>query len=76
MLELIRNGHAPRALILGNTDAILIVGCLVGRELGYACPPVVQLDPARIESLAGGTWRVEAGETGDGAMHAVHATDR
>jgi predicted aconitase with swiveling domain len=73
MLELIRNGRAPRALILGNVDAILIVGCLVGRELGYACPPVLQLDPARIERLTGGLFRIEAEESaaGEGVLTAV-----
>lgn len=62
MLELIRNGHAPQALVLGRVDAILIVGCLVGRELGYTCPPVLQLDPTKIGSLADGAYRVAAGE--------------
>lgn len=70
MLELIRNGHAPKGLILGNVDAILIVGCLVGRELGYACPPVLQLDSAQIENLASGRFRIEADESalGEGAL--------
>ena len=39
MLELIRAAHAPAALLLGVPDAILVVGCLAGRELGYRCPP-------------------------------------
>ena len=77
MLELIRNGHAPRALILGASDAILIVGCLVGRELAYACPPVLQLDSARIESLEDGVLRIEAEERvrGEGRLHAVGPAD-
>jgi predicted aconitase with swiveling domain len=41
LLKLIRNGVAPAALLLGRPDAILIVGCLVARELGLAPPPVV-----------------------------------
>lgn len=73
MLELIRNGHAPKAVILGATDAILIVGCLVGRELGYNGPPVLQMDPTRIESLAAGIFRLEAESSalGEGLLHAV-----
>ena len=35
MLELIHNAVAPAAVVLGQRDAILIVGCLVARELGY-----------------------------------------
>ena len=60
LLELIRTGHAPAALILGAVDAVLIVGCLVGRELGYRCPPVLQLDPVGIDGLADGILRIEA----------------
>ncbi len=62
LLELIRTGHAPAALILGAVDAVLIVGCLVGRELGYQCPPVLQLDLAAIDGLADGILRIEAGQ--------------
>ncbi len=77
LLELIRNCHAPRALILGATDAILIVGCLVGRELGYVGPPVLQLDPSLIETLASGVFRIEAEERppGEGQLHAVAPVD-
>jgi predicted aconitase with swiveling domain len=60
MLELIRNRAAPAALLLGEPDAILVVGCLVARELGYAAPPVLQLardafplPPARAAIIAG-----------------------
>lgn len=60
LLELIRNGHAPSALILGDCDAILVVGCLVGRELNYNCPPIVHLDPAKIERLASGPVAINA----------------
>lgn len=75
MLELIRNGHAPSALILGNTDAILIVGCLVGRELGYACPPVLRLEPEEIANLESGPYRIEANGSDDsGRVHAVEPT--
>ncbi len=63
MLELVRNRHAPAALILGNVDAILVVGCLVGRELGYTCPPVAQLDAVLIESLETGLYQIEAEES-------------
>jgi predicted aconitase with swiveling domain len=41
LLELIRNGKAPAGIVLGRPDAILVVGCLVARELGWPAPPVV-----------------------------------
>jgi predicted aconitase with swiveling domain len=41
MLELLRNGVAPAALLLGNVDAILVLGVMVARELGYPTIPVV-----------------------------------
>ena len=77
LLELIRTGHAPRAIILGATDAILIVGCLVGRELGYAGPPVVQVDPTLIAGLPAGGFRVEAedGDSGQGLLQPVDHVD-
>jgi len=60
MLELIRAGKAPAAVIMGSVDAILIVGCLVGRELGYHSPPAVEMPIAEIEALAQGHYRLEA----------------
>ncbi|MGL4495255.1 MAG: aconitase X swivel domain-containing protein [Beijerinckiaceae bacterium] len=44
LLELIRGGNAPAGILLGRPDAILIVGCLVAREMGWQAPPVL-LDP-------------------------------
>ena len=42
MLELLRNGVAPVAVLMGTADAILALGVVVGRELGYAPIPVLQ----------------------------------
>lgn len=52
MLELLRNGVSPAGIVLGRPDAILMLGILVARELGYPTVPVVQLDKAGIERLA------------------------
>ena len=41
MLELCRAGLAPAALILGAADAILPVGVLAARQMGWAAPPVL-----------------------------------
>lgn len=46
LLELIRGGNAPAALIMGKPDAILLIGCLVAREMGWQAPPAFAL-PAR-----------------------------
>jgi predicted aconitase with swiveling domain len=51
LLELIRIGAAPAALILAEPDAILLIGCLVGREMGWQSPPAFRLareDQARL----------------------------
>lgn len=44
LLELIHGGFAPAGIILGEADAILVVGCLVARELGWDAPPIL-VDP-------------------------------
>jgi predicted aconitase with swiveling domain len=41
LLELIRAGRAPAAIVLGRPDAILVVACLVAREMGWPAPPVL-----------------------------------
>lgn len=55
MLELIARGQAPAAVILGKPDAILILGVVVAREMGYRDPPPVLLLPLeRQAALASG----------------------
>ena len=46
LLELIRAGRAPAAIVLGRPDAILVVACLVAREMGWPAPPVVVVPDA------------------------------
>lgn len=45
LLELIRGGKAPAAIVLGRADAILVIGCIVGDTMGLNCPPVIELAP-------------------------------
>ena len=52
MLELLRNDVSPAGIVLGRPDAILMLGILVARELGYPTVPVVQVDESGIERLA------------------------
>jgi predicted aconitase with swiveling domain len=54
MLELLREGTAPAAILLGEVDAILALGVLVGRELGYATVPVIEVDLAEFREIADG----------------------
>jgi predicted aconitase with swiveling domain len=47
LLELIFGGRAPRALLLGEADAILALGVVVAREMGYGSIPVLEVELAR-----------------------------
>lgn len=50
LLELIRCGTAPAAILLGQVDAILPLGVVVARELGYPIVPILELP---FDQLAG-----------------------
>lgn len=50
-LELIHNKVAPAALLMGEADAILIVGCLVAKELDYKAPPVLHVERSVLAGL-------------------------
>ena len=54
ILELLRNGNAPAALILGRVDAILTLGVVVAREMGYPTIPVVELPVEAMANLPAG----------------------
>lgn len=56
MLELIRNGVAPAAVLLDRSDAILALGVVVARELGRPTLPVVELALECLEGIPEGTW--------------------
>ena len=51
MLEMIREGTAPAALLLGEVDPILVLGVVVARELGYGTIPVIHLGRPAIDDL-------------------------
>ncbi len=53
LLELVHNGHAPAALILHEPDAILLLGLIVAREMGWRTPVAVRLDRNGFQSFAG-----------------------
>ena len=54
LLELIANRCAPAAILIVNVDAILLLGAIVSRELGYAPPPALRLSKADFAHLATG----------------------
>lgn len=54
MLELLREGTAPAAIVMGRADAILALGVVVGRELGYTPIPVVELPMSALNAIADG----------------------
>ena len=56
MLELLRNRVAPAAIVVGRTDAILLLGILVAQELGYGTIPVLQIGAPDIARLQGKDW--------------------
>jgi predicted aconitase with swiveling domain len=64
MLELIHSGHAPAAILLGRPDAILVVGCLAAREMGWRAPPVLVVPPTELAQLPAGRLAVADGRVG------------
>ncbi|MBC2884082.1 DUF126 domain-containing protein [Ochrobactrum sp. CM-21-5] len=62
LLELVHAGHAPAAIVLHEPDAILLLGLIVAREMGYDVPIAVELDREAQKKLAG--HRVRVGEDG------------
>ena len=47
LMELVHGGHAPAALVLHEADAILLLGLIVAREMGWETPVAVRLDRGR-----------------------------
>jgi predicted aconitase with swiveling domain len=53
LLELVHNGHAPAALVLHEADAILLLGLIVAKEMGWETPMAVRLDSRHFAGFAG-----------------------
>ena len=66
LLEVIRNGSAPEAILILEPDEILALGSIVADELYGRSLPVVVLDEATYSSLMTGET-VAVGE--DGSLH-------
>ena len=51
LLELVHGKRAPAAIILHEPDAILLLGLIVAKELGYPTPIALRLDRERFAEL-------------------------
>lgn len=58
LLELVHNGHAPAALVLHEPDAILLLGLIVAKEMGWETPLAVRLDRNRFPASGVSTTAV------------------
>ena len=54
LLELLHAGNAPAAIVLGRADAIVALGVLVAREMGWATIPIAVLAPDEQQRIADG----------------------
>lgn len=52
MLELLREGTGPAALLLGSTDAIVALGVVVARELELPTIPVLEVSWNELDAVA------------------------
>lgn len=53
LLELVHKRRAPAAIVMHEPDAILLLGLIVAREMGWPTPVAVRLDRARFEAFRG-----------------------
>lgn len=61
LLELVHAARAPAALVLHQPDAILLLGLLVAKEMGWRVPTAVRLDGACFSGFAGAYVEVSPG---------------
>ena len=52
LLELVHAGKAPAALLMDAPDAILLLGLVVAREMGWPTPPAFRLPASDQKTLA------------------------
>ncbi len=64
LMELVHNGRAPAALVLHEPDAILLLGLIVAREMGWETPIAVRLGRGQFDTYRGAAVTVAA----DGAV--------
>ena len=60
LMELVHGGNAPAALVLHEPDAILLLGLIVAKEMGWETPIAARLDKNRFAGFADGVVSVSA----------------
>ena len=58
LLELVHGNRAPAAIVLHEPDAILLLGLIVAKEMGYEIPIALRLDRHQYAALHGKTIEV------------------
>ena len=53
LLELVHANRAPAAIVLHEPDAILLLGIIVAKEMGYETPIALRLDRNEFSRLGG-----------------------
>ena len=61
LLELVRTGRAPVVIILHEPDAILLLGLIVAREMGWPTPIALRLDRKMHGQLEGQVSATDSG---------------
>ncbi|MDG4856003.1 MULTISPECIES: DUF126 domain-containing protein [unclassified Mesorhizobium] len=59
LMELVHNGRGPAALVLHEPDAILLLGLIVAREMGWETPMAVRLGRGVFDAYRGSTVKVD-----------------
>lgn len=72
LLELVYRALAPAAIILDSPDAILALGAIVGREMGWKSPPIFRLPISQQTLISDGSL---VSVTRDGQL-TVHTSAR
>jgi predicted aconitase with swiveling domain len=67
LLELVHAGKAPAAILMDAPDAILLLGLIVAREMGWAVPPALRVPAAQQAQLAG--HRLSVADDGTITVH-------
>lgn len=60
LLELVHAGFAPAAIVLDEPDAILLLGLIVAREMGWQAPIALRLPRSEHGRFAGAAVSVSA----------------
>jgi predicted aconitase with swiveling domain len=53
LLELVHNGHAPAAIVMHEPDAILLLGLIVAKEMGWRVPVAIRVEKALFGGFGG-----------------------